>query len=145
MARGGSGMFGSGRDELSAPQMYQPGVNGALGEPGCIGNCADTGADMAPVISQSLTVKVEVNQERSWLLIVPEQVAHQHIEHIIVDRQGAFETRHNETMKREGKRKKRIPGGCIDKRTAVFNVPTRSSLDGTRALKLRSTHHDQTN
>jgi hypothetical protein len=32
-------------------------------------------------------------------LIVSKQVAHQHIENIIVDRQGAFETRHNEIMK----------------------------------------------
>jgi hypothetical protein len=32
-------------------------------------------------------------------LIVADQIAHEHIEHVIVDRNGAFETRHRGRMK----------------------------------------------
>jgi hypothetical protein len=39
-------------------------------------------------------------------LIVPDQIAHQHIQDVIVDRNGAFETRHRERDGLEGRRKK---------------------------------------
>jgi hypothetical protein len=32
-------------------------------------------------------------------LIVPDQITHQHIQHVIVDRDGAFEARHSKRMK----------------------------------------------
>ena len=99
-------MIGSRRDELSAPQMCERRMHGAFGESGCIGNCAHTGADVAPLVSCGLAVKMQINHKRGRLLIVADQIAHEHIEHVIVDRNGAFETRHRESMKQEGKRKK---------------------------------------
>jgi hypothetical protein len=39
-------------------------------------------------------------------LIVPDQITHEHIQHVIVDRNGAFETRHRERMKEELRRMK---------------------------------------
>lgn len=81
-------------------------MDGAFGQPGCIGDCAHTGADVAPFVSCCLAVKVQVNEIRSRFLVVPSQIAHEHIQHVIVDGNGAFETRHKETMKEEVRRRK---------------------------------------
>jgi len=40
-----------------------------------------------------LAVKVQVNDKRGGLLIVPDQIAHEHIQDVIVDGNSAFETR----------------------------------------------------
>ena len=79
--------------------MCKRGVDGALGKSCCVGDLAHTGADVTPFISCCLAIKVEVNHKRGRLLIVPDQIAHQHIEHVIVDRNGLSETRHQERMK----------------------------------------------
>ena len=71
-------------------------MHGAFGESGCIGDCAHTGADVAPLASCGLAVKMQINHKRGRLLIVPDQIAHEHIEHVIVDGNGSFETRHHE-------------------------------------------------
>jgi hypothetical protein len=79
--------------------MCERGVDGTFGESRCVGDCARTGADRSPFVSRSLTVEVQVNDERGRLLIVPDQIAHQHIENVIVDGNGLSETRHRERMK----------------------------------------------
>ena len=106
MARSSSNVIGSRRDELSTPQMCERGVNGAFGKSCCVGDRAHTGAGMAPFVSCGLAVKVQVNHKRGRLLIVPDQIAHKHIQHVIVNGNGVFETRHRERMKEEGGRKK---------------------------------------
>ena len=79
--------------------MCERGVDGAFGESCCVGDCAHTGADAAPFVSGCLAVKVQVNHERGGLLIVSDQIAHQHIQDVIVDGNGLSETRHRERMK----------------------------------------------
>ena len=81
-------------------------VDGAFGESCCVGDCAHTGANAAPFVSCGLAVKMQVNDKRGGLLIVPDQITHEHIQHVIVDRNGAFETRHRERMKEELRRMK---------------------------------------
>ena len=78
--------------------MFERSVDGAFRKPGCIGDHAHTGADAVPFVSCGLAVKVQVNHKRGRLLIVPDQIAHQHIEHVIVDGNVAFETRHRGRM-----------------------------------------------
>ena len=79
--------------------MCERRVDGAFGESGCVDDRAHTGADVAPFVSCGLAVKVQVNHERGRLLIVPDQITHQHIQHVIVDRDGAFEARHSKRVK----------------------------------------------
>ena len=74
-------------------------MDGAFRESGCVGDCAHTGADVAPIVSCGMAVKVQVNDKSGGLLIVPDQITHQHIQHVIVDRDGAFEARHSKRMK----------------------------------------------
>jgi len=76
--------------------MYKRSVNDAFGKSSCVSDCAYTGADMAPSVSRSLTVEVQVNHKRCRLLIVPDQIAHQHIQNVIVDGNGLSKTRHNQ-------------------------------------------------
>ena len=73
-------------------------MHGAFGESGGVGDCAHTGADRSPSVSRCVSVKVQVNYERGWLLIVPGQIAHQDVEHVVVDGHGAFEARHRGRM-----------------------------------------------
>jgi len=65
----------------------------AFGESGCVGDHPHTGTDVAPLAARCLAVKVQVNHKRGRFLVVPNQIAHQHVEHVIVDENGAFETR----------------------------------------------------
>ena len=68
-------------------------MDGAFGESCCVRDGAHTGANVAPFISCGLAVKMQVNDKSGGLLIVPDQITHQHIQHVIVDRDGAFEAR----------------------------------------------------
>ena len=79
--------------------MSERSVHRALGESGCLGDCAYTSADVVPFVSRGLAVKVQVNHKRGRLLIVTNQIAHQHIEHVIVNGNCLFETRHRRRMK----------------------------------------------
>ena len=74
--------------------MYERGVNGTFGEPGCIRDCAHAGADRSPFVSRSLTVEMEVNHERGRLLIVADQITHQDVENVIVNWNSFAKSRH---------------------------------------------------
>jgi hypothetical protein len=73
--------------------MCERGVDGAFGESCCVGDRAHTGANVTPFVSCSLAVKVQVNHKRGGLSIVADQIAHQHVEHVIIDGNSPFKTR----------------------------------------------------
>ena len=79
--------------------MCERGVDGVFGEFRCVGDRAHADADVMPFVSCGLAVKMQVNHKSGGLLIVPDQITHQHIQHVIVDRDGAFEARHSKRMK----------------------------------------------
>ncbi len=49
---------------------------------------------------------MQIDKIRSRLLIVTNQIAHQDVENVIVDRNGLFEARHFKRMNEEGRRMK---------------------------------------
>ena len=69
-------------------------MNGAFRKPGDVRYRARTGADGAPLGSCGLGVKVQINEIGRRFLVVADQIAHQHVENIIVDGHGLFEARH---------------------------------------------------
>lgn len=71
----------------------------ALRQPRCVGNHTETCRDRIPSLADGLAVEIQINQICGRLLVVPDQIAHQHVEHVIVDRNGLFETRHGKRMK----------------------------------------------
>ncbi len=56
--------------------MCERRMHGAFGESSCAGDCAHTGADAAPFVSECLAVQVQVNDKSGRLLIVPDEIAH---------------------------------------------------------------------
>ena len=80
-------------DELTATQVFQCRVGGAFGKSGAIGNCAHTGTNRAPFVSCSMGVKMQIHQIGRRLLVVADQIAHEHVEDVIVDGNGSFEAR----------------------------------------------------
>jgi hypothetical protein len=121
-------------------------VNGAFGKPSCLSDCAYTGTDVAPSVSRRLTVEVQVNHKRSRLLIMPDQIAHQHIQNVIVEGNGLSKTRHNQKDKVRTQKEKVHSSACYtDKWTAVSAVKVRSIVDDLRGIQLGSAHHDQAN
>ena len=74
--------------------MCERRVDGAFGESCCVRDGAHTGANVAQFISCGLAVKMQVNHKSGGLLIVPDQITHQDIQHVIVDGNGFSKTRH---------------------------------------------------
>ena len=67
-------------------------VGGASGESCCVSDGAHTGTKVAPFISCGLAIKMQVNHKRGGLLIVPDQITHQHIQNVNVDGNAVFES-----------------------------------------------------
>jgi len=93
MAWRSSDVIGSRRDELATTQMDNRNLDCTLREPGGVRDRAHTGTDGAPVGSCGLGVKVQINEIRRRLLVVADQIAHQHIDDVIVNGNGLFEAR----------------------------------------------------
>ncbi len=106
MPRDGRGVVALVDDQFAATQLCEGELDGALGKTGRVGERSYTRNDWPPSLPDSLAVKIEVNQIRGWLLIVPDQIAHQNIANVVVDGNGLFEARHFEMMMEEGRRMK---------------------------------------
>ena len=94
MAGSGGGVVAAGDDQFTAAQRCKGDLDCAFGKPGRVGESSDTRADGFPFLPHRLAVKVQVNQICSGLLIVPDQIAHQDVENVVVDGNGLFEARH---------------------------------------------------
>lgn len=66
-----------------------------LRETGRLGERAQACRDRAPSFAHALAVEMQVNQIGGGSLIVADQIAHEHVDHIIVDRNRFFEPRHD--------------------------------------------------
>lgn len=96
--RGGR-VFAIGDNQLAAAQAFERKLNGAFGEAGSVGESPQTHRERLPFLPHRLAIKININQIRGWMLIVADQIAHQHIDHVIVDGNGSFETGHEARMK----------------------------------------------
>jgi len=52
---------------------------------------------------------MEIDEVSGWLAVVSDNVAHQDVEDVVVDRDGFAKTRHGKRMKHERKIRKTIP------------------------------------
>jgi hypothetical protein len=89
------------------------------------------------VAAGGLAVEIQINQIRGWLLIMPNQVAHQHIEKVIVDGNGFAKSGHGAWRS--------TVMHYTDKRTALSAVASGSRLDVNIPVAVGSAHHDQAN
>ena len=67
-------------------------MDGALGKAGSVSKRSYARGDRFPFLPYRLAVKIQINQVCGWLLIVPDQIAHQDIENKIVDGNGFAKT-----------------------------------------------------
>ncbi len=98
MAGSGRGVVAGGDDQFTAAQVCESDLDGAFRQARCVSDRAETRGNRFPFLPRCLAVKIEINQISGWLLIVSDQIAHQNIENVIVDRNGLFEARHEEAV-----------------------------------------------
>lgn len=92
-------MFAIGDDQLAAAQAFERKLNGTFGKAGSVGKSPQTHRERFPFLPHGLAIKININQIGGWMLVVTNQIVHQHIDHVIVDRNGSFQTGHKARMK----------------------------------------------
>jgi hypothetical protein len=85
---------------------------------GFIGQHAQASFDRLPVLASRASGKIKINEESSRLLIVPDDIAHEDIEHVIIDWHRSLETRHRP-----------YSASYTDKRTTLFAAEGSLTLD----------------
>ena len=98
MCRHGGPVRARGFYQLPILQLHDRTLHCAFGKAGFIGQHADAGFDRLPVLAGGAAGKVEINQEGRRLLIMPDDVAHEHVENVIIDWNGSVEARHHRVL-----------------------------------------------
>lgn len=93
-------------DQLASTQKFQRGLDSALRDTGFVCQRAQTGSHRFPLCARSLAVKPQVNKIRGGLAIVTDDIAHENVEDVIVNRDGFAEARHAKIKKEELRIKK---------------------------------------
>lgn len=84
--------------QLPILQLRDRTLHCAFGKAGFIGQRAQAGFDRLPVLAGGLAGKIEINQKGRWLLIVSYDIAHEHVENVIIDWNGSVEARHDRVL-----------------------------------------------
>jgi hypothetical protein len=93
-------MVAGGDDQFAAAQGCKRDLDGAFGKASRVGKCSYARDDRFPFLPSGLAVEIQINQIRSWLLIVPDEIAHQDVENIVVDGNGFAKSGHNTSIQR---------------------------------------------
>ena len=75
--------------------MPQRCVNGAFRQSSSISDRSNARWNTFPAAPNSLAVEMQINQIGGGLLIVSDQVAHQHVKNVVVNGNGFFKARHS--------------------------------------------------
>ncbi|MEY2550848.1 MAG: hypothetical protein QOG12_992 [Verrucomicrobiota bacterium] len=94
MLRNRRGMVRGCRDKLAPTQELQRGLDCALRQPRLIRQRSQARIDRFPSAASRLAVQVKVNQIRRRLPIVPDDVAHEDVDDVIIHGDGFAEPRH---------------------------------------------------
>jgi hypothetical protein len=151
VARDASAARDGTNDKLAPAQGFERSLDGAFGESRHVCDHAQAGRDRSPSGARRLAVKIEINEVGRRLAVVPDEVAHQDIEHVIIDWNSFAKTRHialragylllvirNEASQSEVT----TVTNYTDKRTRLSCRARGSSLDAITPAKLRWAHHD---
>ena len=94
MTRSGGGVVAGSDDQFAAAQVCEGGLDRAFGKASRVGKRSHARGDRFPFLPRGLAVKIQINQVSGWLLIVPDQIAHQDVENVIVDGNGLAKSGH---------------------------------------------------
>ncbi len=81
--------------QLTETQRGKGALHRAFGKSGFIGQHAQAGFDRSPALASGAPGKIKVDEECRRLLIVSDDIAHEHIQNVIIDRHSLVEARHN--------------------------------------------------
>ena len=81
--------------QLAEMQRGKGALDRAFGKSGFIGQHAQTGIDRSPALASGAPGKIKIDEECRRLLIMSDDIAHQDIEDVIIDRHGLMEARHH--------------------------------------------------
>jgi hypothetical protein len=94
----GGAMRARGFQQLAILQLCDRTLHCAFGKAGLIGQHAQAGFDRLPVLAGGAAGEIEVNQEGSRMLIVSDDIAHEHVKNVIIDWNGSVEARHDRVL-----------------------------------------------
>jgi hypothetical protein len=131
LANGGL-MRARGDDQLASTQTFQRGLDGAFRQTGCVSNSANTCRDRTQSRSaRCFPEQIQINKKRSRMLVMADEVSHQDIDDVRVDRNRGFQCKAR--IRAASRMMKNPTSGSkflfTVKRTALFRLRTRSSLD----------------
>ena len=104
--RNGGSVIAGGDNQLASVQVLQRGLDGALRKTGRFRERAQTCGHRFPFRARGLAVEMQVNKIRGRLAVVPDDIAHQDVDDVIVDRNGLAKKRQVPTMNEDGRRMK---------------------------------------
>jgi hypothetical protein len=84
--------------QLPTLQLRDRTLHCAFGKTGFIGHHSQAGLDRSPALPGGPPGKIKINQEGSRLLIMPDDIAHEHVENIIIDWNGSVKARHHRIL-----------------------------------------------
>src|SRR5438270_11806061 len=93
MPRGRRRVVAGRNNQFTATKSLERGLNGAFGKAGGVREDSQTCGDRFPFVARGLSVEMEINEVCGRLLIVADEVAHEHVEDIIIDWDDFFKTR----------------------------------------------------
>src|SRR4051812_48909186 len=96
VARQGCRVFALAFNQLASAEKIESGLHRALRQSGFFGERTKTGRNWFPLRAHCLTVKPDINQVGRGLAIMTDDVTHQHVEHVAVDRNGIAKPGHEE-------------------------------------------------
>ena len=91
----GGGMSARCLHQLAEMQRSEGALDRTFGKSGFIGQHAQTGIDRSPALASGAPGKIKIDEECRRLLIMSDDIAHQDIEDVIIDRHGLMEARHH--------------------------------------------------
>ena len=99
MGRHCRAMTARGLYQLAKLQRGKGALHRAFGKPGFTGQHAQASFDRSPALASGAPGKIKVDEECRRLLIVSDDIAHEHIQDVIIDRHSLVEARHNRILK----------------------------------------------
>ena len=98
MGRDRGGMSARCLHQLAEMQRGKSALHGTFGQADFFGQHAQTGIDRSPVLASGASGKIKIDQECRRFLIVSDDIAHEHIQDVIIDRHSLVEARHNRIL-----------------------------------------------
>ena len=84
--------------QLAILQSGDGALHRAFGQTGFIGQHPQARFDRSPMLAGGAAREIKINEKGGRLLIVPDDIAHEHVENIIIDWNDSVKARHRRIL-----------------------------------------------